>query len=376
MKNNNKVLIFFLSITLIFVCATSTFAINNYFNAKTVTAKNYQFDEQEATILAIKKVTPAVVSIIVADSVRLTELDVATGKSASYTEKQEKGRGTGFIISADGYIITNKHVVNVGSDQAEYKIILNSGKQYYAQLIGKDPLNDLAVLKIFDKNLPYVELGDSDKIDMGTTVIAIGNVLGKYDNSATKGIVSGLGRSLIASNNISGNSEALDNVIQTDAQINSGNSGGPLIDLNGKVVGINVATESSGSSIGFAIPVNDAKPVIDSIKKVGRIVRVRLGVRYVMITPQIATEKKLKSQTGAWLTGLKSDDQVILSDSPAAKADLQENDIILEVNAIKIDGKTTLLSVVQKYKPGDKIGLKIKRGDTVMNKIVTLEEAK
>jgi serine protease Do len=371
MKNK----IFFLLIILILIGLTIGLSVNNFLNTKDVTAKNYQFDEQEATILAIKKVTPAVVSIIVADSVRLSEIDMATGETKFYTDKQEKGRGTGFIISADGFIITNKHVVNAGSDQAEYKVILNSGKQYYAQLIGKDPLNDLAVLKIFDKNLPYVELGDSDKIEMGTTVIAIGNVLGRYDNSATKGIVSGLSRNLVASNN-SGSSEALDNVIQTDAQINPGNSGGPLVDLNGKVIGINVATESSGAAIGFAIPINDAKPVIDSIKKVGRIVRVRLGVRYVMITPQIATENKLKSQTGAWLTSLTSDDPVILSDSPAAKADLQENDIILEVNAIKIDGKITLLSLVQKYKPGDKIGLKIKRGDAVMNKVITLEEAK
>lgn len=372
---NNKFFIMTLLVALFFVGVASALMISNNFIAKDVTAKQYQLDEQEATIMAIKKVIPAVVSVIVIDSARLSEININTGETKFYTEKQERGRGTGFIISPDGYIITNKHVINVASDQADFKIILNSGKQYYAQLIGKDPLNDLAVLKIFDKNLPYVDLGDNDKLEMGTAVIAIGNVLGRYDNSATKGIVSGLSRNLVASNN-AGSSEALDNVIQTDAQINPGNSGGPLIDLTGKVIGVNVATESSGAAIGFAIPINDAKPVINSIKTVGRIVRVRLGVRYVMVTPQISSENKLKSQTGAWLTALNSENQVILPDSPAAKADLQENDIILEVNGIKIEGRNTLLSVVQKYKPGDKVGLKVLRGDKTLINQVVLEEAK
>jgi serine protease Do len=340
-----------------------------------VTAANYQLDEQAATIMAIKKVVPAVVSISVLDKVTTSEVDLITGIAKTTTDQQVKGNGTGFLISADGYIITNKHVVNIGSDQAAYKVILNSGKQYYAQLIGKDPLNDLAILKIFDKNLPYINLGDSDKLEMGTTVIAIGNVLGQFSNSATKGIISGLGRNLVAGDN-SGNSEALDNVIQTDAQINPGNSGGPLIDLNGNVVGINVATESSGASIGFAIPINDAKPVINSIKTVGRIVRVRLGVRYVMITPQLAADKKLKSQSGAWLTNLTTNDAVVVPDSPAAQVGLQEDDIILEVNSIKIADKNTLFSVVQKYKPENKIGLKVLRGDKILVKTVTLQEAK
>lgn len=373
MKNNKSILIILVSVLL--VGSIFGWSASNFLNTKNVAAVQYQLDEQAATIMAIKKVVPAVVSISVIDNVTTAEVDLITGEASTSIEKQVKGSGTGFLISADGYIITNKHVVEVGSDQAAYKIILNSGKQYYAQLIGKDPLNDLAVLKIFDKNLPYISMGDSDKLDMGTTVIAIGNALGEFNNSATKGIVSGLGRSLVAGDD-SGNSESLDNVIQTDAQINPGNSGGPLIDLNGNVIGINVATESSGASIGFAIPINDAKPVIDSIKTVGRIVRVRLGVRYVMITPQLAADKKLKSQTGAWLTNLATDDPVILPDSPASQIGLQEDDIILEVNGIKIADKNSLFSVVQKYKPGNKISLKILRGNTTLTKVATLQEAK
>lgn len=373
MKNNKYFFIILLS--LLIVGSIVSWTANNYSQTKNATAGQLQFDEQSATITAIKKVAPAVVSISVIDDTFYTQLDLNTGKTAKITSKQVKGNGTGFIISADGYIITNKHVIEVGSSNASYKIILNSGKQYYAQLIGKDPLNDLAILKIFDKNLAHIELGDSDKLEMGQTVIAIGNVLGQFSNSATKGIVSGLGRSLTASNN-SGNSESLDNVIQTDAQINPGNSGGPLINLNGEVVGINVATESSGASIGFAIPVNDAKPVIDSIKTVGRIVRVRLGVRYVMITPAIATENKLKSQGGAWLTNLDSEGDVIAADSPAAAAGLKEDDIITEVNGIKIDGKSTLLSVIQKYKPGAKISLKFLRNEQILTKETVLTEFK
>lgn len=373
MKKKNKILLFVCSIIATGIFYSFLFSSSKY----TVDAGNYRLDDQDATIMSIKKVMPAVVSIVVYDQTIVSEIDLGTGETKYSKEKQEKGRGTGFIISKDGYVITNKHVVNLANvDTGEYKIFLNSGKQYYGQLIGKDPMNDLAVLKIFDKNLPYVELGDSDKLEIGSTVIAIGNALGRYDNSATKGIVSALGRNLQATSDNTGISELLSNVIQTDAQINHGNSGGPLIDLNGKVVGINVATESSGSAIGFAIPINDAKPVIKSINESGRIIRVKLGVYYAMITPTLAAEKNLKSQTGAWLTNLEDNGSVIVPDSPASQAGLMENDIILEVNAIKIDGKNTLLSVIQKYKPGNKIGLRILRDGKIIVKTVILTEAK
>lgn len=339
-------------------------------------AEDLRLDDQEATIRAIKKVMPAVVSIIVYDYKESLIINLDSGKQSAEKEKARAGTGTGFLISSDGLILTNKHVVSAGKEKtAEYRIILNSGKQYYAQLIGKDPLKDLAVLKIFDKNLPFVELGDSGRLQVGTTVIAIGNALGRYQNSVTKGIVSGLGRSLVASDQ-SGKSEALDNVMQTDAEINFGNSGGPLVDLTGRVIGINVAIDLEGSSIGFAIPVDDARPVIKSVREQGRIIRPRLGVRYLMITPELAQDKKLIRDSGALIIRGDDGSPAIVADSPAAKAGLVEGDIIFEINAIKIEGQNTLFSVIQKYKPGARIGLKIQRGEKVIIEVAELDEFK
>jgi serine protease Do len=341
-----------------------------------VIADDLSLDDQEATIRAIKKVIPAVVSIVVYDYEELITINLGTGEQKITKERVESGSGTGFLISSDGLIITNKHVVNTAKEEtAEYRIILNSGKQYYAQVIGKDPISDLAVLKIFDKDLPYVELGDSDTLELGTTVIAIGNSLGKYQNSVTKGIVSGLGRILIASDQ-SGNVEHLDNTIQTDAEINQGNSGGPLVDLNGRVIGVNTAIDTEGTAIGFALPINDVRPVIKSVKEVGRIIRPRLGVRYLMLTSQIAQDRDLPRDSGALIIKGENGEPAILSDSPAQKAGLAEGDIIFEINAIKIEGKNTLRSMIHRYKPGDRIGLKIQRGNKVIIRIVTLDEFK
>lgn len=343
---------------------------------KSLAADILKLDEQEATIRAIKKVMPAVVSIIIYDEKEIITLDLATGKQLVKKEKVKAGSGTGFIISADGLILTNKHVVGSAEEKsAQYQVVLASGKEYYAQLIGKDPINDLAVLKIFDKNLPSAELGDSDTLEIGTSVIAIGNVLGKYQNSVTKGIVSGLERNLIASDS-TGNMQNLSNTIQTDAEINLGNSGGPLINLEGRVIGVNVAIDEAGKSIGFAIPINDAKPVVKSVKEKGLIVRPRLGVRYVMITPVMAEKDKLTRTSGARI--IKGDDgsAAVVPGSPAEKAGLAEGDIIFEVVGIKVEGKNTLLSIIQRFKPKDKLGLKIQRGSKVIIKTVELDEFK
>jgi len=353
-------------------------AFGRYFLAPPMAgqAEDLRLDDQEATVRAIQKVIPAVVSIIVYDVENYTVVNAPPfGLEQTQKQKVERVKGTGFIITPDGYIITNKHVVE-GADAktAEYRIILNSGKEYYAQLIDKDEVNDLAVLKIFDKDLPCVELGDSGRLSIGTTVIAIGNALGRYQNSATKGIVSGLGRSLVV-NEYTENPEYLDNVIQTDAEINVGNSGGPLIDLMGRVVGIDTAIELGGTSIGFAIPINDVRPVIKSIEEKGIIIRPRLGVLYRMITPELAMDQGLSRQTGAWILSEEaSDTPTVVPDSPADKAGLLPGDIIFEINAIKIDGKDTLLSVVQKYRPGDRIGMKVQRGNRVIILVATLDE--
>lgn len=337
-----------------------------YLSAKTV-SQPVDFPEQQATIEAIKKVLPAIVSITVSETITKE----VNGQKT--TQRVKRGSGTGFIISSDGLILTNRHVVNQATTgQGEYRIRFQSGKSYYAQLIGKDPLNDLAILKIFDKNLPTVKLGDSQKLTMGTTVIAIGNALGRYQNSATKGIISGIGRNLSATDN-DGQDEFLANVIQTDAQINPGNSGGPLVDLRGQVIGINVARDTSGASIGFAIPINDAKPVIDSARQAGRIIRPRLGVNYLMLNEEIAMEQGLSTTQGALVIG--SDNQAAIADnSPAQLAGLQAGDIILEVNGQKLNDQLSLVQVVQQYKPKQTIGLKVQRGSQIIIIKATLDE--
>lgn len=369
---------FIVSLALLTIFGSVLFVYDNHrAGIAEISADKLRLDDQEATIMAIKKVMPAVVNIIVMDKQTTTVINLNTGEQTKKTETVQKGSGTGFLISSDGLILTNKHVVSAGNEKtAEFRIILNTGKQYYAQLIGKDPINDLAVLKIFDKNLPYAQFGDSDKLQIGSTAIAIGNALGRYQNSATKGIVSGLGRIIEASDQAGTISEVLDNVIQTDAEINPGNSGGPLVDLNGNIIGINVAIDQNGSSIGFAIPINDARPVIKSVREIGRIVRPMLGIRYVMLTPEIAQTNKLPLNTGAFILSGEDGATSVLPNSPASKAGIKPGDIITEINAVKLQDITTLISVVQKYKPGDRIGLKVFRNGKFLVLTAVLDEFK
>lgn len=341
-----------------------------------VTAAKFVLDEQSATIQAIQQAMPAVASIVVYDQEKVVEIR-SGGQSRIIEKRVNKGHGTGFLISADGYILTNKHVVEAAeAETAQYKVILHNKKEYYAALIGKDPLHDLAVLKIAETRLPYLQMGSSADSPIGLTVLAIGNALGRYSNSVTKGIISGLARTVIAADPNRGGLTSLDNVIQTDAEINEGNSGGPLIDLEGKVIGINVAVDRGGSGLGFAIPIDDARSLIDSVRRTGRIIRVRLGVRYEMLDAFSASEKQLSRDYGALITKDQAGNPAIVPDSPADKAGLLEGDIIFEVNTIKLDGSNTLLSVIQRYQPGSRIGLKVQRGDKIINITAILDEFK
>lgn len=323
-------------------------------------------EEDSATVDVVEKVSPSVVSIVVTKD--LNQLYDFSGPNffpfnfntpAPEGGKQEVGGGTGFIISEDGMILTNKHVVS--DSEAEYTVITNDGDRYDAQVLSTDPFNDIAVVKIEpaegDK-LPVVELGDSDSIKIGQTVIAIGNALGEYRNTVTKGLVSGVERSITASG--STGSEKLDNVIQTDAAINPGNSGGPLLNLAGQVIGINTAIDSQGEAVGFAIPINEAKQAIDSVKEHGRIVRPILGIRYALITKAIQEENGLAYDYGALvIRGSDPAQLAVVPGSAADKAGIEENDIILEMDGNKINEDNPLADQIKTYSPGDTVTLKV-----------------
>jgi serine protease Do len=346
----------------------------------------YEVTENSATIEAVEKTSPAVVSVVVfkelANVYNYTGPDPFDffGREIPFNGKneekrmQEIGGGSGFVIDSSGLIITNKHVV-LHTD-AEYFVIFNDGKKYKAEVVGRDPVSDIAVLKIEATNLPMVKLGNSDTLKIGQTVIAIGNALGEYRNTVTRGVISGINRRVVAGDS-SGGAEVLDEAIQTDAAINPGNSGGPLLDLGGNVIGINTAMNWQGQAIGFAIPINQAKIIIDSVKKHGRIVRPWIGVRYVQISEEISGMNNLKYDYGALIvSGMRPQDVAVIPGSPAAKSGIGENDIILEVNGVKLNGDKTLLGEISKYSPGNEVELKIFQNGEEKKIKLKLEERK
>ena len=339
-------------------------------------------EEEGATIRAVNKTLSSTVNILITKD--LSQYYNQTGpfifpfdsfggvQPKQYTDKggskkTEIGGGSGFIISSDGLILTNKHVVS--DPNAEYSVILSNDKKYSAKIIALDPFMDLAILKIDAKNLPVVTLGNSDKLLTGQTVIAIGYSLSEYQNTVTKGIVSGMKR------RVSAQGETIDEAIQTDAAINPGNSGGPLINLKGEVIGINAAVNRQGQLIGFAIPINSAKRAIESVKKYGKIVRPWLGVRYILLNKRISEANNLSVNYGALLVrGSSATDFAVLPNSPADKAGLKEKDIILEVGGKKIDENNSLAKLIGVRSVGEKINLKILRQGKKIIVSVTLGE--
>ncbi len=261
-------------------------------------------------------------------------------------------------------------------DYHEYTVLMNDESKHEAKVLARDPINDIAILKIEGQDFPTVELGDSSTLKVGQTVIAIGNALGEFRNTVSTGVISGLSRSITAGGAGIG-SEQLIGVIQTDASINPGNSGGPLLNLAGQVIGINTAMASGAENIGFAIPINAVKNTIESVRQYGRIVRPWLGVRYVMVNKTIAEENKLSVDYGALIVrGEKVTDLAVIPGSPADKAGLEENDIILEVNGQKIDQDHPLAMIISRYQPGDEITLKVLHKGEEKEVKVKLEEMK
>jgi serine protease Do len=287
---------------------------------------------------------------------------------------QKVGAGSGFFVSTDGLILTNKHVVS--DTAASYTVITNDGNSYDAKVLSVDPVNDLAIVKISISGAPTLVLSDSKTVQIGQRVVAIGNSLGQYQNTVTTGIVSGIGRSITAGNN-RGLAEQLEGVIQTDAAINPGNSGGPLLNLAGQVVGINTAVDQEGQSVGFAIPSSDVSRALASFNKNGKITRPYLGVRYITLNKAIAAEEKLPKDYGALIVrGDARTDFAVLPGSPADKAGLVENDIILEVDGVKITQDMSLSRILKTHNVGDVLRLKVYDKGTEKEVTVTLEEMK
>ena len=309
-------------------------------------------NESSAIIDATKKVLPSVVAISASQNVQ-----DYFGRVSS----QETSGGSGFILTSDGLILTNRHVVDA---EAKYKVVLNDGRIFDAVVQAKDSINDLAVVKINARDLPAVELGSSDALNVGQSVLAIGNALGQFRNSVSSGIISAVQRQISAGDSAGGSSETLTNLLQTDAAINPGNSGGPLVNLAGQVIGIDTAIASSGSGggsigIGFAIPIDTVKPVIDSVRKTGQIIRPYLGVRYVPVTPELKQLNNLTVDYGALVSrGQQAGALAVLPGSPADKAGIIENDILLEVNGERIDSNTPLPVRLSKYAVGETVTIK------------------
>lgn len=309
-------------------------------------------EESSAVIDAVKKVSPSVVSI----SAKISVEDIFGRQSSA------EGGATGFIITNDGLILTNKHVVS--DKNASYTVFTADGKSYDAKILSVDPFNDLAVIKIEASGLPVVELGDSDpdKLQIGQHVIAIGNALGEFRNTVTLGVISAVERTLEASDPISGETEKLEGLLQTDAAVNEGNSGGPLVNLKGQVVGINTAIASKGvaEGLGFAIPIDVAKSAIESVKSTGKIIRPMLGVRYAPINSEIAKAANLPVDYGVLVRkGDQIGQSAVIAGSPADKAGISENDIITYINGEKIDENHSLSRLIQQYQPGDEVELTI-----------------
>jgi len=325
-----------------------------------------QLNESSATIDAVEKVSPSVVSV--ATTIQYQDF------FGNFEEKE--GVGSGFIFSSDGYILTNKHVVEGFSTVS---VILNDGQEYEAQVVSLDPLNDLAVLKIDAKDLPILELGNSDELKIGQRVIAVGNAFGEFSNTVTTGVVSAKDRKLPVSSPL-GQDSQLTQLIQTDAAINPGNSGGPLVDLSGRVVGINTAIASasgSSSGVGFSIPVNSFKGVVESVKKNGKIVRPVLGIRYIAISKALAERNNLAVQYGALVSrGETASAVAVLKGSPADKAGIVEGDIVLSINGEDITIDNQLAPIIAQYQVGDVVELELFRNGKEEKIKVTLEEYK
>ena len=344
----------------------------------------YYMLEKSPIIEIAKKVCPAVITIIISKNLPKIEgfyLMPFGGKELilpkikkGKKESTKIGGGSGFIVSPDGYVLTSQHVIQ--DPEADYTVILEPTKKYPARVLARDSINDVAILKINGKNFPYLELGNSEKIELGQEVIAVGNALGEFHDTVSFGIVSGLSRFIQATDHFTQQTERLRGLIQTDAAINPGNSGGPLVDMKGDVICINTAMVMGAQNIGFAIPINYAKKDLEEVKKYGKIKVPFLGIRYILITKGMAEKNKLPVGYGALIIRQALGEPAVVKDSTAGKAGLKEFDIILEARGEKITEKNPLSVILQKSKIGEEIELKILREGKKITLKTKLEEKK
>lgn len=348
-------------------------------------------DYQQQIIKAVKKVLPAVVSLAVAKDLEEIASELPhefyhlSPREQAFLEsrlrqapRDESGRvklggGSGFIVHKDGLILTNKHVI--ADPHAVYTVIIDEGKRYETKILAVDPINDVAILKIDEKNLPTVEMGSARDIKLGQSVIAIGNALGEFQNTVSTGVISGLSRLITAMTDFSGHQERLRGLIQTDAAINPGNSGGPLINLAGEAIAINAAIVFGAQNIGFAIPIERAKKDLEEIKKYGRIRHPFLGIRYMILNRLLRERFRLPLDYGALIIkeGVPGDAAVIPG-SAADKAGLKEYDIIFSCDKKKITEEETLEDVIAVHEIGDTLELEILRDSKKIAKKITLED--
>lgn len=297
--------------------------------------------DNNALVEAVKKGSPSVVSISV------------TGQAETFLGPiEQKGGGTGFILTSDGLIGTNRHVVE--ANPRSLTVVASDGRTYPAEVKSLDPSVDFAIIKIDAKNLPVSDLGNSDGLPVGETVIAIGNALGEFQNTVTTGVISARERTIVAGDEGGDGIDQLENLLQTDAAINPGNSGGPLVNLAGQVIAVNVAVDPKAQGIGFAIPINQIKQAITSYQQKGKIIRPSLGVRFRTVTPEVAKLAKLPTEHGALLVGGRTG-EAVLPGSAAAKAGLRAGDILTVVDGVAIDAEHTLAGIIAKRSPGDEI---------------------
>lgn len=345
--------------------------------------------EKSPVIDLVRRVSPAVVSIVISKDLSKLEKEMPYGlgpygmpeglplDKLEYTDKEHHkvkvGGGSGFVVSKDGLVLTNRHVV--ADPEAEYMAVNSEGKKYDCEILARDSINDIAIVRIKGKNLPMVELGDSSLLQLGQTAVAIGNAMGEFQNTVSTGVVSGLSRFIMAHDMFSEESKRLRGMIQTDAAINPGNSGGPLLDIEGKVIGINSAVLFGAANIGFAIPINTAKKDLEMLKKFGHLRLPSLGVRYILISKELQKKGALPVDYGALVVREQlPGGYAVLPGSAADRAKIKEYDIILQFDGKKINDENRLEDMIAACEVGQQVKLRVLRDKKEKDYMVKLGE--